>query len=94
VLSVACFGDDDKAAALVNDTKYEVAAYVLTQDIDRVLRLVSALDAGNIGVNRADARPGWAVPSGGAKDSSYGKVSGREGLMEYVRTNNALIALR
>ena len=27
------------------------------------------------------------------KDSGYGKVGGREGIMEYVRTKNVLIAL-
>ena len=94
VLSVIRFSDDEEGAALANDTNYGLAAYVLTQDIDRALRLVSALDAGNIGVNGAGAPAGWAVPSGGVKDSGYGKVGGREGLMEYVRTKNVLIALR
>ena len=27
------------------------------------------------------------------KDSGYGKVGGREGIMEYIRTKNLLIAL-
>jgi aldehyde dehydrogenase (NAD+) len=94
VLSVIRFGDDDEAVALANDTKYGLAAYVLTQDIDRALQMVSGLDAGNIGVNGAGAPAGWAVPSGGVKDSGYGKVGGRQGLMEYVRTKNVLIALR
>ena len=93
VLAVTRFRDDDEAVALANGTRYGLAAYVITRDIDRALRVASDLDAGNIGINGAGAPAGWSAPSGGVKDSGYGKVGGREGIMEYVRTKNVLIAL-
>jgi acyl-CoA reductase-like NAD-dependent aldehyde dehydrogenase len=94
VLAVTRFHDEDDAVALANGTRYGLAAYVLSQDIDRALRVADALDAGNIGINGAGAPAGWSAPSGGVKDSGYGKVGGREGIMEFVRTKNVLVARR
>ena len=93
VLAVTRFTDEDEAIALANGTRYGLAAYLITQDIDRALRVASELDAGNIGINGAGAPAGWSAPSGGVKDSGYGKVGGREGIMEYIRTKNVLVAL-
>ncbi len=93
VLAVTRFTDEDEAVALANGTRYGLAAYLITQDIDRALRVASELDAGNIGINGAGAPAGWSAPSGGVKDSGYGKVGGREGIMEYIRTKNVLVAL-
>jgi aldehyde dehydrogenase (NAD+) len=93
VLAVTRFTEEDEAIALANGTRYGLAAYLITQDIDRALRVASELDAGNIGINGAGAPAGWSAPSGGVKDSGYGKVGGREGIMEYIRTKNVLVAL-
>ena len=93
VLAISRFGGEAEAIAQANATRYGLAAYVLTQDLDRAIRVASALDAGNIGVNGAGAPAGWSVPSGGVKESGFGKVGGREGIMEYIRTKNVLVAL-
>ena len=93
MLAVMRFTDEEEAIALANGTRYGLAAYLITQDIDRALRVASELDAGNIGINGAGAPAGWSAPSGGVKDSGYGKVGGREGIMEYIRTKNVLVAL-
>jgi aldehyde dehydrogenase (NAD+) len=93
VVAVTRFSSEDEAIALANGTRYGLAAYVLTRDISRALRVASELDAGNVGINGAGAPAGWSAPSGGVKDSGYGKVGGREGIMEYVRTKNVLVAL-
>ena len=92
VLAITRVRDEQEAVALANGTRYGLAAYLITRDLDRALRVASDLDAGNIGVNGAGAPAGWSAPSGGFKDSGYGKVGGREGILEYVRTKNVLIA--
>jgi aldehyde dehydrogenase (NAD+) len=93
VLAVSRFSDEAEAIAQANATRYGLAAYVLSRDISRAIRVASELDAGNIGINGAGAPAGWSAPFGGVKDSGYGKVGGREGIMEYVRTKNVLVAL-
>ena len=93
VLAVSRFSDEEEAISQANATRYGLVAYVLSRDLDRAVRVASELDAGNIGINGAGAPAGWSAPSGGVKDSGYGKVGGREGIMEYIRTKNLLIAL-
>ena len=94
MLAISRFGNETEAVSQANATRYGLAAYVLTRDLfHRAIRVASELDAGNIGVNGAGAPAGWSAPSGGVKDSGYGKVGGREGIMEYIRTKNVLVAL-
>ena len=85
---------DDPAAVvdLANDTNFGLAAYVYTNDLSPALRLVEGLRFGIIGVN--DVNPTSAsVPFGGMKDSGLGREGAREGLLEYLETKTAGIAI-
>ena len=85
---------DDPAAVvdLANDTNYGLAAYVYTNDLSTALRTVEGLRFGIIGVN--DVNPTSAsVPFGGMKDSGLGREGAREGLLEYLETKTAGIAI-
>ena len=85
---------DDPAAVvdLANDTNYGLAAYVYTNDLSPALRLGEGLRFGIIGVN--DVNPTSAsVPFGGMKDSGLGREGAREGLLEYLETKTAGIAI-
>ena len=93
VLSVLRFRDEQEAVAIANAGRYGLAGYVHTRDAHRALRLASALDVGNVGINGAGAPAGAFAPFGGVKQSGYGRVGGLAGLMEFSRVKNVLMAI-
>lgn len=93
VLAVFKFSDEREAIQLANDNPYGLAGYVHTADVDRAMRVASALDVGNVGINGAGAPAGPFAPFGGVKQSGYGAVGGRAGLLEFLRTKNVLLAI-
>ena len=85
VAVISGFDTEDEAVALANDTKYGLASYFYTRDLDRVARVSAALEYGMVGVNRgviSDA----AAPFGGIKASGLGVEGGSEGIEEYLNT--------
>lgn len=90
VISFLRFKDEEEAVRLANDTPYGLAAYIESNDLNRVHRLSSALDAGNILVNGAYGLPASA-PFGGNKQSGVGRVGGIHGIREFIRTKNVYI---
>jgi aldehyde dehydrogenase (NAD+) len=92
VLSVITFSDEDEAIALANDTRYGLAGYVHTTNLQRAHRVAAKLDAGYISVNGFAALPASA-PFGGNKISGIGKEGGRAGLDEFLHTKNVYIPL-
>jgi len=74
-IAVRAVDSDDEALALANDTRFGLAASVMTRSLDRALRFAHGLRAGMVGVNpprgatwRADFMP-W----GGIGDSGFGR---------------------
>jgi len=77
------FTNEEEAIAIANGVPHGLAGYVMTQDVDRLLRVAEALDFGVIGAN--DGAPSTAeAPFGGRKDSGLGKEGGTYGLDAYV----------
>ena len=91
VLSVIRAADEDAAVALANDTRFGLAAYVYTRDLNKAHRLAAELEAGNVAVNGGVACAGPYGPFGGIKNSGYGKEGGLAGLLEFVRIKNVNI---
>ena len=92
VAPIISYSDADDVIAMANDTNYGLAAYVYTNDLSTALRTVEQLRFGIIGVN--DVNPTSAsVPFGGMKDSGLGREGAREGLLEYLETKTAGIAI-
>lgn len=91
VLSVLTFSDEDEAVNLANDTEYGLAAYVFTENVHRVQRLITQLQTGMMGVNTG-AISNAAAPFGGTKHSGYGREGGAEGIHEYLSAKYTLLA--
>jgi aldehyde dehydrogenase (NAD+) len=92
VLAVSRFSTDREAVELANRSRYGLAAYVHTRDVRRVHRIAGELEVGNVWVGGYFGVPP-SMPFGGTKESGYGRIGGRAGLLEFVRTKNVWVAL-
>lgn len=75
--------DLDEIAAIANDTKYGLAAYVWTRDVSTALGMVDRLHAGTVRVNSRGGND-FALPAGGLKQSGFGRENGRVGIEAYT----------
>lgn len=85
VAVVVGFDTEEEGITAANATEYGLASYFYTRDLDRAMRVASALDTGMVAVNRgilSDA----AAPFGGVKQSGFGREGGTEGVDEYLET--------
>ena len=85
VLAITTFGDDIEALITdINSTIYGLSGSVWTKDINKALKMVDAIDSGQVGINsHAALIPG--VPFGGNKQSGWGREFGYEGLLPYLK---------
>ncbi len=60
-----------------------LAAYALTNSARKVDRLAKCVEGGNLSINRFVASTA-ETPSGGVKDSGFGRQGGIEGLQCYT----------
>lgn len=88
---VAAFDTEADAIALANSGELGLAAYVMSGDRSRAMRVAGALDAGMVGINTGRVSCA-AAPFGGVKGSGYGRSGGREGIDEYLETSYVAIA--
>ena len=84
VLSVMKFEKEDEVIEKMNDNQYGLSSGVYTKDINRGLRVSSAIRAGITFVNTYRLISPSA-PFGGMKDSGYGKEAGIESIKDYTR---------
>src|SRR5205823_6894759 len=75
--------DEDEAISIANGVRYGLAASVWTSDVNRALRVVRRLEAGDVWVNTHYIRQS-ETPFGGWKESGLGRELGLAGLGEYV----------
>ena len=79
------FEDFDEAIELANSLPYGLAAYGFTENAATADMLAKRLDAGILSINHASGSVTEA-PSGGVKESGYGREGGSEGLEGYLIT--------
>lgn len=91
VAPVFAFRTEDEARALCDDTEYGLAAYLMTRDLDRAVRVSRGLQAGVVGVN-AGLLSNAVVPFGGVKQSGYGREGSTLGIDEYLQVKAVAIA--
>jgi succinate-semialdehyde dehydrogenase/glutarate-semialdehyde dehydrogenase len=89
VLAFARFRREDEAIAKANSTRFGLAAYVFTNDLNRAGRVTQQLHFGAVGVN--DTRiVAPQLPFGGWKESGLGKENGAEGFETYLETKSVI----
>jgi acyl-CoA reductase-like NAD-dependent aldehyde dehydrogenase len=76
VLSVERFEDEEQAAAMANATRYGLAAYIWTRDLERALRVAAHIRTGMVWVNSFFLRD-LRTPFGGSGQSGVGRQGGR-----------------
>jgi acyl-CoA reductase-like NAD-dependent aldehyde dehydrogenase len=94
VVGVVRTSSFEDGVALVNDSRYGLAASVFTRDLSWAHRFAQEVDAGQIAVNLPTM--GWDVhvPFGGFKESgSPFKEHGTEGLNFYTRVKSVAVQL-
>jgi succinate-semialdehyde dehydrogenase/glutarate-semialdehyde dehydrogenase len=93
ILPIGHVSSTEEALALANQTRYGLAAFVHTQDLDRAIWFAERLEAGIVGIN--DMIPSTAeAPFGGWKDSGNAAEGGVEALLEYTRTKYIAIGTK
>lgn len=88
VLSIMDYGSEDEAVAIANATKYGLAGYVQSGDIESGRRVAARIRAGRVFLNGAPMDPG--APSGGYKQSGNGREYGIFGLEEFLEVKAVL----
>jgi len=93
VAPVSGFDDLDEALAIANALPYGLAAYGFTDSAATAERLIAGFEAGILSINHCGGSVPQA-PSGGVKDSGYGREGGPEGLHGYLVTKRVSHRLR
>lgn len=84
---VVVFDEEDEVIRRANDTRYGLAAYLLTRDMARAWRVAEALEAGTVAVNEGSPATSQC-PFGGMKQSGVGRELGTEGMDAYLETKH------
>ena len=77
------FETEDEAIKLANDSEFGLAAYIYTQDLNRIWRVSEALEVGLVGINEG-VISNEVSPFGGVKQSGLGREGSRHGLDEFL----------
>ena len=85
VAPITAFDDLHEALEIANSLPYGLAAYAYTDSAATAEKLIAGFEAGILSVNHCGGSVPQA-PSGGVKDSGYGREGGHEGLNGYLVT--------
>ncbi len=91
VLTVQTFCDEDQAVAMANDTRFGLAATMVTGDEDRAERVSARLRAGTVWVNCFFVRD-LGAPFGGSGQSGIGREGGTHSFDFYCDIKNTVFA--
>jgi len=93
VAPITSFDYIDEALTIANALPYGLAAYGFTDSAATAERLIAGFEAGILSINHCSGSVPQA-PSGGVKDSGYGREGGHEGLSGYLVTKRVSHRLR
>ncbi|UUU29404.1 aldehyde dehydrogenase [Streptomyces sp. CA-210063] len=91
VLTLQTFGDEEEAVCLANDTRFGLAATLVTGDHERAERVTARLVAGTVWVNCFFVRD-LQAPFGGSRHSGVGREGGTWSFDFYCDLKNTVTA--
>ncbi|KAA8646690.1 aldehyde dehydrogenase family protein [Aspergillus tanneri] len=74
-----------------NDTEYGLYSSVYSSNINTALRVASALEAGNVGVNCTSPYGAYDLPFGGFKASGIGRQKGSNAIQSWLEEKSVFI---
>ncbi len=87
ILPILKVKDEAEALRMANDSDFGLGTSVWSNDIGRAVRVIQKIHAGTGLVNDAIAQIAIPMlPFGGIKQSGYGRVHGKEGLLQFTQT--------
>lgn len=90
VFSVISFETEEEAIRIANNTQYGLSGVVVGKDIERAQKIGKEIEVGFIAINGAvqsDSR----LPSGGMKESGFGRECGIYGAREFTNQKTVLV---
>ena len=93
VATVIKFKTEEEVIKMANDSEYGLGGAVWSKDINRCLRVSSALETGRVWVNCYNRLPAGA-PFGGYKTSGIGRETHKMMLEAYTQVKNIYISTR
>ena len=93
VVPVFPFRTEEEVVALANDSEFGLASYLFSENLNRVMRVAAAIEAGMVGVN-VGLMSNVANPFGGVKQSGFGREGSIYGIEEYLQVKAVTLGLR
>jgi 5-carboxymethyl-2-hydroxymuconic-semialdehyde dehydrogenase len=92
VVCVTPFDSEAEAVALANDSRYGLAAYLWTSDLQRAHRVAAQVESGMTWINSHNVRD-LRTPFGGVKASGLGREGGQHSIDFYTESRIVHVAL-
>ncbi len=93
VVPVFAFDTEDEVVALANASEFGLASYLFSENLNRVMRVAAAIEAGMVGVN-VGLMSNASNPFGGVKQSGFGREGSIYGIEEYLQVKAVTLGLR
>jgi succinate-semialdehyde dehydrogenase/glutarate-semialdehyde dehydrogenase len=93
VVPVFPFKTEEEVIALANASEFGLASYLFSENLNRVMRVAQAIEAGMVGVN-VGLMSNAANPFGGVKQSGFGREGSIYGIEEYLQVKSVTLGLR
>lgn len=93
VVAAMAFSSTDDVVAMANDSRYGLAASVWTSDVRRAHDIADRLRVGRVGIN-VHGLPDVTMPTGGYKQSGWGRELGPGGVDGYLETKLVFSVVR
>ena len=93
VVPVFPFRTEEEVIALANASEFGLASYLFSENLNRVMRVAAAIEAGMVGVN-VGLMSNAANPFGGVKQSGFGREGSIYGIEEYLQVKAVTLGLR
>ncbi len=84
------FKAETEAIEMANDTRYGLASYFYSQNLNRTWRVLAALEFGMVGVNESLIST-TVAPFGGIKESGMAREGSKYGIDEFLEIKYACI---